>query len=136
QVPYGIDMGDLAPREKSIELKQKLGIPEHSQIAVTISDMTEARQITPILQAFEKVAIKKPNAYLIIVGNGPRVKEIEFEILKRALGSRVILPGAVKTTDLMDYILIGDVYINLSARTTGFEPSMIEAMAQKRVIIG
>ena len=63
-------------------------------------------------------------------------KEIEFEVLKRALGRRVIMPGAIKNLELMDYILAGDVYINLSSRTTGFEPSMIEAMAQKRVIIG
>lgn len=136
QVPYGIDLGDLTPREKSIELKQKMNLPESSQIAVTISDMTEIREIVPLLQAFEKVAIKKPNAYLILVGNGPYFKQIEFEVLKRALGSRVLMPGAVKTIDLMDYVLIGDVYINLSARTTGFEPSMIEAMAQKKVIIG
>jgi 1,2-diacylglycerol 3-alpha-glucosyltransferase len=136
QVPYGVDVGDLNPKEKSVELKKKLNLPENSQTAVTISDMTEIREIIPLLQAFERVAIKKPNAYLIIVGNGPYYKDIEFEVLKRALGSRVIMPGAVKNLELMDYILVGDVYINLSARTTGFEPSMIEAMAQKRVIIG
>ncbi len=136
QVPYGVDLGDLTPKEQSTELKQKLNIPESSQIAVTISDMTEIREIIPLLQAFERVAIKKPNAYLVLVGNGPHFKQIEFEVLKRALGSRVIMPGAVKTSELMDYVLSGNVYINLSARTTGFEPSMIEAMAQKKVIIG
>ena len=136
QVPYGVDLGDLTPREKSVELRRKLELPENSQTAVTISDMTEIREIIPLLQAFERVAIKKPNAYLIIVGNGPYFKDIEFEVLKRALGSRVLMPGAVKNLELMDYILVGDVYINLSSRTTGFEPSMIEAMAQKRVIIG
>jgi hypothetical protein len=136
QVPYGVDLGDLTPKEKSIELKQKMNLPESSQIAVSISDMTEVREIVPLLQAFEKVAIKKPNAYLILVGNGPHFKDIEFEVLKRALGSRVLMPGAVKSDELLDYVVIGDVYINLSSRTTGLEPSMIEAMAQKKVIIG
>lgn len=136
QVPYGVDLGDLTPKEQSTELKKKLNLPEAAQIAITISDMTEIREIIPLLQAFERVAIKKPNAYLVLVGNGPHFKQIEFEVLNRALGSRVIMPGAVKTSELMDYVLAGDVYINLSARTTGFEPSMIEAMAQKKVIIG
>lgn len=136
QVPYGVDLGDLSPREKSLELKRKMNLPENAQVVVTISDMTEIREIIPLLQAFEKVAIKKPNTYLVIVGNGPHFKQIEFEVLNRALGSRVLMPGAIKTVDLMDFILIGDVYVNLSARTTGFEPSMIEAMAQKKVIIG
>ena len=29
-----------------------------------------------------------------------------------------------------DYISLADVFVNLSSRTTGFEPSIIEAMAQ------
>jgi 1,2-diacylglycerol 3-alpha-glucosyltransferase len=135
-VPYGIEIGDLSPKEKSAELKATLGLPENSHIAVTISDMTELHELKNILLSFEKVAIKKPNAYLIVVGNGPLFKQIEFEVLNLALGNRVILTGAQKSQDILDYVLLGDLFINLSSRTTGFEPSMIEAMAQKKVIIG
>jgi glycosyltransferase involved in cell wall biosynthesis len=88
------------------------------------------------LQAFQKVTIKKPNTRLIIVGNGPLRKEIEFEMLQFALGNRVIFTGAVKNTELTDYISLGDVLVDLSSRTSGFEPSMLEAMAQEKVIIG
>ena len=135
-VPYGIEIGDLSPKEKSIDLRAALGLPENCHVAVTISDMTELHEIKNILQAFEKVAIKKPNAYLIIVGNGPLFKQIEFEVLNYALGNRVLMTGAQKSADILDYVLLGDLFINLSSRTTGFEPSMIEAMAQKKVIIG
>lgn len=135
-VPYGIEIGDLSPKEKSAELKANLGLPENSHIAVTISDMTELHELRNILLSFEKVAIKKPNAYLIVVGNGPLFKQIEFEVLNLALGNRVIMTGAQKSQDILDYVLLGDLFINLSSRTTGFEPSMIEAMAQKKVIIG
>lgn len=135
-VPYGIEIGDLSPKEKSMELRATLGLPENSHIAVTISDMTELHEVKNILMAFEKVAVKKPNAYLIIVGYGPLFKQIEFYVLNLALGNRVIMTGAQKSQDILDFVLLGDVYINLSSRTTGFEPSMIEAMAQKKVIIG
>lgn len=135
-VPYGIEIGDLSPKEKSAELRKTLSIPENAHVAVTISDMTELAEIKNILLAFERVAIKKPNAYLLIVGNGPLFKRIEFEILNLALGNRVLMTGALKSTDILDYVLLADVFVNLSARTTGFEPSMIEAMAQKKVIIG
>lgn len=135
-VPYGAELGDLTPRETSDELRKKLLLPEHAQIAVTISDMVESKELIPLLRAFEKVAIKKPNAYLVIVGTGPQFKKVEFEVLNLALGGRVLLPGAVNSHELVDYIGLGDVFINLSSRTTGFEPSTIEAMAQKKVIIG
>jgi hypothetical protein len=135
-VPYGAEFGDLSPKESSVELKKRLGLPEHAQTAVTVTDMTEARELIPLLRAFEKVAIKKPNAYLVLAGTGPQFKKVEYEVLNLALGNRVLMPGALKSADLMDYILLGDVFINLSSRTTGFEPGMIEAMAQKKVLIG
>jgi 1,2-diacylglycerol 3-alpha-glucosyltransferase len=136
QVPYGIEIGDLAQRERSDELRRGLGIPETAKVAVTVSDMTEIGEIRNLLAAFEQVVIKKPNSRLIIVGNGPRLKDIEYAMLNLALGSKVILTGAIKDTDVPDYIALSDVFVNLSSRTTGFEPSLLEAMAQKKVIIG
>lgn len=135
-VPYGIEVGDLTPKEKSLELKKSLNLPENSHIAVTISDMTDYIELKNILMAFEKVATKKPNSYMIIVGNGPLYGKIEYLVLSLALGNRVILTGALKNTEVLDYIVISDTYVNLSSRSTGFEPTQIEAMAQKKVIIG
>lgn len=135
-VPYGIEVGDLTPKEKSMELKKNLNLPETSHIAVTISDMTDYIEMKNILIAFEKVATKKPNSYLIIIGNGPLYSQIEYLVLSLALGNRVILTGALKNTEVLDYIVVSDTYVNLSSRTTGFEPTQIEAMAQKKVIIG
>lgn len=135
-VPYGIEIGDLATRERSEELRRKLGIPETAKVVATVTDMTEKEEVVNLLSAFEQVVIKKPNSRLIIVGNGPKYKEIERAMLDRALGSRVIMAGSVKVSDLPDYVALADVLVNLSSRTTGFEPSLLEAMAQKKVIIG
>nr|BFD61921.1 hypothetical protein BdHM001_06020 [Bdellovibrio sp. HM001] len=135
-VPYGIELGDLNPKEKSLELRKKLGIPENAHVAVSITDMTEVQEVIPLLRAFEKVAIKKPGSYLLLVGNGPKFKEIEYQVLNLALGNRVIMTGAVPTGELEDYIVLGDVFVNMGSRTTGFEPSTLEAMAQKKVVLG
>lgn len=135
-VPYGIELGDLTPKEKSLELRKKLGIPENAHVAVSITDMTDVQEVLPLLRAFEKVAIKKPGSYLLLVGNGPKFKDIEFQILNLALGNRVIMTGAVPAGELEDYIVLGDVFVNMGSRTTGFEPSTVEAMAQKKVVLG
>lgn len=135
-VPYGIELGDLTPKEKSLELRKKLGIPENAHVAVTITDMTDIQEIIPLLKAFEKVAIKKPNSYLMVVGNGPKFKDLEYQVLTLALGNRVIMTGAVPSTEIEDYIVLGDVFVNMGSRTTGFEPSTLEAMAQKKVVLG
>jgi glycosyltransferase involved in cell wall biosynthesis len=135
-VPYGIEIGDLAPRERSEALRQKLGIPETAKVAVTITDMTEIEEVRNLLRAFEQVVIKKPNTRLLIVGHGPKFKEIEREMLNLVLGSKVIFTGAINENDIPETIALADVFVNLSSRTTGFEPSLLEAMAQKKVIIG
>jgi 1,2-diacylglycerol 3-alpha-glucosyltransferase len=135
-VPFGIEIADLSPREKSDELRKSLKIPANSHIVVNVTDMGEMSEIVHLLRAFEKVAIKKPASRLIIVGDGPLFRDIEFEMLNLALVNKVIFTGDVSSTKLPDYIALADIFVNLSSRTTGFEPSIIEAMAQKKVIIG
>ncbi len=135
-VPFGIEVEDLSPRERSPELMKKLNLPAAAQCVVTVSDMTEFGEIRNLLHAFERVAVKKSTARLIIVGHGPLRKEIEYEMLRLALGSRVIFTGDIPASQVADYIALGDVFVNLSARGSGVEQSLLEAMAQKKVIIG
>lgn len=135
-VPFGLEVEDLSPRERSEELMKKLNLPLNSQICVTVTDMSELGEMRNLLWAFERVAIKKPTARLIVVGTGPLKKEIEFEMLQLALGSRVIMAGEVPSSQLTDYIALADVFVNLSARSSGIEQSLLEAMAQKKVIVG
>lgn len=135
-VPFGVEVEDLSPREKSEELMKKIGMPVNSQVVVTATDMSEFGEIRNLLWAFERVAIKKPMARLIIVGHGPLKKEIEFEVLRLALGSRVVFAGDVPAWQLTDYIALADVFVNLSARSSGVEQSLLQAMAQKKIIVG
>ena len=135
-VPYGIEIGDLSPREKSEEFRKKLGIPGNSRVILTKNNMTELEEFQNLLKAFERLAIKKPTSRLIIIGDGPLRKQFEFEMLNLALGSKVIFTGEISNVEINDYIALADIFVNLSSRTSGFEPMMLEAMAQKKVIVG
>jgi glycosyltransferase involved in cell wall biosynthesis len=135
-VPYGINLGDLTPKAENENFKSKLNIPDDAQIILANSDFTSTHEVKPILKAFEKVVLKKPNTYLLLLGNGPQLKNVEFEMLNLALGSRVIMPGEVVAEEMLECILASPIYIDLSSRSTGLEPSLIEAMAQKKVVIG
>ena len=135
-VPYGINLGDLTPKHESENFKSKLNIPENAQIILANSDFTSVHEVKPLLKAFERVVLKKPNTYLLLVGNGPQWKQVEFEMLNLALGSHVIMPGEIVAEEMLESILASPIYIDLSSRSTGLEPSLIEAMAQKKVVIG
>ncbi len=135
-VPYGINLGDLTPKTESENFKTKLNIPENAQIILALSDFASTHEVKPLLKAFEKVVLKRPNTFLLLLGSGPHWKQVEFEMLNLALGSRVIMPGEVGPQEMLDCILASPIYIDLSSRSTGLEPSLIEAMAQKKVVIG
>lgn len=135
-VPYGINLGDLTPKSESENFKMKLNIPDNAQIILAISDFSNSFEVKPLLKAFEKIVLKKPNTYLLLLGQGQQWKQVEFEMLKLALGSRVIMPGAVNAEEMLECILASPIYVDLSSRSTGLEPSLIEAMAQKKIVIG
>lgn len=135
-IPYAIDLQDLSVRQKSEILRQKMNIPLNCKVAVTVTDMTEKNEMIHILRAFQKVAVKKPNSRLIVVGSGPHFKTIEFEMLNLALGSKVVFVGNVPPYEVPDYIDLADVYINLSSRSDNFESMTFEAMAQQKIVIG
>ena len=135
-IPYGIEIEDLSQRQGSSELREKLNIPQSAKIAVTVSDMIEKQDVVNILRAFQSVAAKKPSSYLIIVGHGPAFKEIEYEMLNLALGSHVVLVGAVPAYEISSYIDLANVYIYIGGRTSGYDPNLLEAMIQEKIIIG
>lgn len=135
-VPYGIDHVETSLMPASENLKLKLGLTTSSQVVISFTDMTDFEEVANVLRAFQKVVIKKPNARLIIVGNGPLKSQIEYEMLSLALGSKTIFTGTIPAEEQIEYISIADIYINLSSRTSGFETTMLEAMAQNKVVIG
>lgn len=134
-VPYGLELGNLSPH-MTPDKKKELGLSEVQQVILTISDFNESESLRHLLLAFEKVALKKNNARMIIVGNGTEWKKVQRQVLDLALGSRVVLTGAQNPDQISSWISACDVYVDLTARTTGFDATLIEAMAQEKLVIG
>lgn len=135
-IPYGVKIEDLSKRQASDKLKEKLNIPELGQVVLTISDMREKQDVINILTSFQKVAIKKPSSRLIIVGDGPAFKDIEYEMLNLALGNHVILTGVIPPHEISSYIDLSNIFINISGHIFGYNPYLLEAMTQEKIIIG
>lgn len=135
-VPYGVDVQDFSLQEKSPILQQKLLIPKQAKILLSVSNMSELTGMQSLLKAFVKVSIKKSSTRLIIIGTGPNYKKIQRLVLDLALGDHVILLGAVPNLELMDYIVLSDVFISLTPHSSGFDPNLINAMVQKKIVIG
>ncbi|HPI40141.1 MAG TPA: glycosyltransferase family 4 protein [Pseudobdellovibrionaceae bacterium] len=135
--PYGAPEAlDFISSETPENLKTKFNFPQNAHILLAFSDMTYPEEIKPLLRAFEKVVLQKPNCYLVILGQGPKWKEVEFEVLSLVLGNFVRMVGSVSEEDQRSYMEMSEVFVNLSSRISGYDSLLIEAMIQKKIVIG
>ena len=132
-IPFGIELGTVYTKYKG---SSKHNILDDTKVALTVVDMNYASVLKNILRAFEAVVIKQPNSRLIIVGDGRKRRQIEKEMYNLALGSKVTLAGDIPHSEVINYVDRSDVFIDISIRSTGFDPAMLEAMANEKVIIG
>jgi 1,2-diacylglycerol 3-alpha-glucosyltransferase len=134
-IPFGIDGRQFEPAPPDESLLRELGIDRETKIILTITPLINLDETKNLLSAFERVVIKKPKTALIIVGEGPKRKELEFHMLNLALGSKVWFAGQVEPDKLHSLINTCDIYCNLYSRSSGFEPTVLEAMASCKTVI-
>ena len=73
---------------------------------------------------FEKIYRKHPNSWLLLIGDGPLLQEIQNTVTKLDLGDRVIFTGLQK--DVVPYYCTMDVLLLPSTREA-FTMTLIEA---------
>jgi len=136
-IPFGIEVQPQnSHQNQTKQLKEELKIPEDCLTLFTHSDMREVGELKSLLRAFEQTAIKHPRVRLLISGDGPAFKEIEYEMLMLALSNRASLLGEKSSDQISELISLCDIFVNLSSRTSGFDPLIVEAMAKRKLIIG
>ena len=134
-VPYGLELGSFQT-QSILEVRKQLQLASDFQVVLCLTDFSETESLSHVLKAFEAVAIKKPNARLVFIGQGPEFNKVQRMTLDRALGSRVLMTGPQSLEEISSWIVACDVYLDLSYRSSGFDPTLLEAMAQKKIVIG
>lgn len=136
QIPLSLALGYFPIKQKKTEIMQELDLDYNSQIIVARDDFQDLSESKFLLEAFEKVAIRKPRAKLLVIGDGPEFKKAELACLQLALDSKVIFLGKITKKKYLDYVNLGDIFIQLTARSSGLGVSLLEAMSQEKIVIG
>jgi 1,2-diacylglycerol 3-alpha-glucosyltransferase len=134
-IPYGINTQELEPSKESENVFTKWGIAPGTKVILTSTPLLNVEETKNLLTAFVKVVIKKPNTTLVIAGDGPKRKDLEFHMLSLALASKVVFTGNISPIEEDVAINKCDIYVNLSSKSSGFEGSVLEAMACRKMVI-
>lgn len=108
------------------EARKALGIPEGVPVMGTVTRLCAQKDPTTLLRAARAVVDRRPDAHLIVVGDGPLRVEVEKLLDELGLRSNVSLLGP--RTDIATLLPGFDAFV-LSSRWEGLPRVVVEAMA-------
>lgn len=122
-----IDPQNLRLPEKfnEINYKGRFSISKDNLIIGAIGRLAWEKGYDLLLLAFKQVLERTPNAFLILVGDGPEEKNLKSLARNLGITERIIFTGY--RTDIPSLLSIFDIFV-ISSRTESFSLAALEAM--------
>jgi L-malate glycosyltransferase len=121
---------ELTPFGRGISQRQavrsELGIGPDDFAIIQVARLDYLKDHATALRTLERVAGQRPDARLLVVGDGPERAAIETQVRERGLGDRVRLLGLRQ--DIPRLLQAADVFL-LTSISEGIPLTLIEAMA-------
>lgn len=99
---------------------------EIKPLVLSIGRLLENKDFPTLLRAFAKVRAIKPQAHLLILGEGEERRRLQDLIAQLGLGSHVSLAGSVR--NVFAYLQAADVFV-LPSKREAFGNVLVEALA-------
>lgn len=126
----GVDPAPFACAAR--RLRQEYRLPAHAKVIGFVGQLDERKGIYYLLQAFEQVYRRHPEAVLLVVGEGPLREWVVTTAAARGLASAVILTGF---RDEVPAVMRSIDLLVLPSLWEGFGIVLIEAMAAGKPVV-
>lgn len=137
-IPSGLDTSRFNPEnidlKETSQIKEELGIKRGDFVVLYVGRIAKEKNIDFQINAFKKVIKKIPRAKLLIVGDGPEMKDLILLAHKNKLDKNVIFAGRAPWEEIPKYYALCDVFSTSStSETQGL--TVIEAMGAKKPVL-
>ena len=119
-VSTGVELPDITMKSYSSvrsRMRSELGLSEDDWLLLSLSRLSKEKQIDQVIEAFPEILKQIPQAYLVIVGDGPHREALESLAQKLQI-SRIKFIGEIPYDRVTDYYQMADVYVNASESET------------------
>ncbi len=138
-VPNAVDADRFTARPPRPELLKKYGL-ECRKVIGFIGSFYRYEGLDILIEAFEKINAKYPQASLLLVGDGFERKNLETRASQSPAKSAIVFTGSVDPSEVIDYYALMDILayprrrMRLTELVCPLKP--LEAMALKKCVVG
>ncbi|MBP1040479.1 glycosyltransferase family 4 protein [Vagococcus sp. BWB3-3] len=133
-IPTGVDLSKFKPVVDGHNIRHELNLRADQPIILSLSRLSEEKNIMAVIQAMPEVLQSRPDARLVIVGGGPQRDELEKAVSELAITEAVVFTGEKKSHEVPNYYTQADVFVSASeSESQGL--TYIEALACKTAIV-
>lgn len=122
----GIDVDRFADRGSRHGIRRGLGLPDDAFVIGTVGRLNEVKRQDLLLGAFAAIAARHPQAWLLIVGDGPEHSALAALARDLGIASRTVFAGYQSRTER--FLAAMDAFA-LSSRHEGLPLALLEAWA-------
>lgn len=117
-------------------LRAELGIPADAPVVGIVSRIKPDRRHADLVRAFAQVLPLVPDAWLVLVGRGEGIPEVERVIEEEGVASRAVFAGYRTGDALVDAYRAFDVKAWIAPGNDGTCRAVLEAMACGSAVLG
>jgi 1,2-diacylglycerol 3-alpha-glucosyltransferase len=137
-IATGLELSKLSnDKYSSVEvnsIRERLGIENEDKVVLFVGRIAKEKSIDVIVKQMPHLIKLEPNVKLLLVGEGPYLKNLQKIIEKLGIEKFVIFAGAKPWSEIGKYYNLADVFISASiTETQGL--TYIEAMAAKKPVV-
>ncbi len=116
-LPNGIDIHRYRnglSAEENREMREALGLSEKRKILVCVSRLSKEKNIQELISFFPALKKEIPEAALLIVGDGPRRRQLDNLVTELHLQDDVIFAGRKSLEETIPFYALADLYVSAS----------------------
>ena len=117
---------------RGARVREQHKIPSESIVIGNIAVFREQKSLLDWVRAFGEIAKKFPDVYGLLVGAGPKEKEVRDLVDRLDLNDKIKLPGL--QTDTVGYFSAMDIFM-MSSAFEGLPIALLEAMSMECAIV-
>lgn len=137
-IPTGIEIErfyrENFKKEEIENLKTKLGFNKNDLIILFVGRMGKEKSVDFLIDAQSYIAKKYSNAKMLLIGDGPYLKDFKSQVNKLKLNDNVKFLGKIPWEEIPKYYQLANIFVTASkTETQGL--TVIEAMAASIPVI-